>query len=152
MSLRIERASINGGESRCLVAELWAEVDRLYENDVPSRSELSGMQDPRAVFVIARLQGDAVGCGAIRPLTEVIAEVKRVYVQPHARGTGVARAIMGVLEHLARETGFTGIWLETGLRQPAAIRLYESLGYTRIAGFGNYKDDPLSVCYARSLG
>ncbi|HEV8184586.1 MAG TPA: GNAT family N-acetyltransferase, partial [Chthoniobacterales bacterium] len=78
-------------------------------------------------------------------------EVKRVYVAPHARRTGVARAIMNVLEQLARETGFTGIWLETGLRQPAAIRLYESLGYTRIAGFGDYKDDPLSVCYGKQL-
>jgi len=151
LSLRIERASVNVEESRCLVAELWAEVDRLYENAVPSRSELSGMEDPRASFVIARLHGEAVGCGAIRPLTEVISEVKRVYVQPHARRTGVARAIMDVLEQLARETGFTGIWLETGLRQPAAIRLYESLGYTRIAGFGDYKDDPLSVCYGKQL-
>lgn len=151
MSLRIERASVNAEESRCLVAELWAEVDRLYENHVPSRSELAGMNHPRAAFIIARLQGEPVGCGAIRPVTAAIAEVKRVYVQPPARRAGVAHALIYALEQLARDLGFSEIWLETGLRQPAAIRLYESLGYTRIAGFGDYKDDPLSVCYGLSL-
>lgn len=101
-----------------MVAELWAEVDRLYENAVPSRSELSGMEDPRASFVIARLHGEAVGCGAIRPLTEVISEVKRVYVEPHARRTGVARAIMNALEQLARETGFSEIWWRSACARP----------------------------------
>jgi len=74
-----------------------------------------------------------------------------MFVRREARRAGVARAIMHALEKIAREHGFSEIWLETGLRQAGAIRLYESLGYRRIAGFGDYKDDPLSVCYGKRL-
>ena len=74
-----------------------------------------------------------------------------MYVRPAARRTGVARAIMEALEQLARKAGFTEVWLETGLGQPAALRLYESLGYKRIAAFGDYRDDPVSICFGKSL-
>jgi putative acetyltransferase len=58
---------------------------------------------------------------------------------------------MCALEEIARGPGFSEIWLETALRQPGAIRWYESLGYTRIAAFGGYRDDPLSICFGKSL-
>ncbi len=147
----IERDAADSADARRLFTGLWAELDGLYGNEAPSRVELTGMDVPRAVFVVARESGEAIGCGAIRPFATEIAEVKRLYVSPANRGRGVAREIMDALEQFARDNGFSEIWLETGLRQPAAIRLYESLGYTRIAGFGDYKDDPLSVCYGLSL-
>lgn len=136
-------------ESRELIAELWRELDELYGNELASPAELPDATG--TIFVMARENHVAIGCGAIRPRTATIAEVKRVYVRQTSRGTGVARALMAELEQLARAAGFNEIWLETGLRQPAAIRLYESLGYTRIADFGDYKDDPLSVCYGKML-
>ncbi len=74
-----------------------------------------------------------------------------MYVQPAARRLGIARRLMEALEEIAREKGFREIWLETGLGQPAAIRLYENLGYTRIASFGDYAHDPVSVCYGKRL-
>ena len=131
--------------------EVCAEIDRLYGNEKPTGSDLSGMDDPRAAVVIARFDGQAVGCGALRPKSQLIAEVKRVYVRPEARGAGIARAIMGELEQLARAAGFNEIWLETGLPQTGALRLYESLGYTRIAGFGDYRDEPENVCLGKRL-
>ena len=149
--LTIEPAPVDAEESRPLIAELWAEIDQLYGNEVPTAPDLSGMRQTGAVFVLAREDGQAIGCAALRPLSRDVAEVKRMYVQPHARRAGVARAIMNALDQLAREAGFSEIWLETGLRQPAAIALYESLGYTRIAGFGDYKDEPTSVCYGKRL-
>ena len=149
--VRIERADANAPESRQLIAELWVEIDQLYGNEIATAAELPREQTARAIFVIARRGDAAVGCGALRPRTATIAEAKRVYVRPSSRGHGIARAIMHELEQLARDAGFNEIWLETGLRQPAAIRLYESLGYTRIAAFGDYKDDPLSVCYGKRL-
>lgn len=150
-SIRVERADVGLAESQRLFAELWAEVDEIYGNDAPSGPELPGMNVPSAVFVLARDGDETVGCGAIRPFTETVAEVKRIYVVPQRRGQQIARLIMQALEQFARENGFSETWLETGLRQPAAIRLYENLGYMRIAGFGDYKDDPLSVCYAKRL-
>ncbi|MBA3882878.1 MAG: GNAT family N-acetyltransferase [Chthoniobacterales bacterium] len=152
MRLTIERGAVDSADGRRLFAELWAEVDRIYGNEDPSGKELTGMEVPRALFVMARQRGETIGCGAIRPWSDQVAEVKRLYVSPAHRGRGVARQIMQALEQFARETRFSEIWLETGLRQHAAIRLYESLGYRRIAGFGDYKDDPLSVCYGRLLG
>ena len=151
MSLTIERAAADSLDAQRLFNELWAEVDRLYGNEAPSGGQLAGVDEPRAAFVIARDGEAAIGCGAIRPLHNDVAEVKRMYVVPSARGRGIGRQILGALEQIAREHGFSGLWLETGLRQPAAIRLYENLGYTRIAGFGDYKDDPLSVCYGKQL-
>lgn len=151
LSIKIEPVSIQAKESERLLAELWREIDELYGNDAPSTWRLRGMEQSGAAFVIARQDETAVGCAALRPLTSSIAEVKRMFVRREARRAGVARAIMHALEQIAREKGFSEIWLETGLRQPAAIRLYESLGYTRIAGFGDYRDDPLSVCYGKTL-
>jgi GNAT superfamily N-acetyltransferase len=149
MNLTIERADVASAESRKLIAELWKELDELYGNELASTAELPDATG--TIFVIARNNDIAIGCGAIRPRSAAIAEVKRVFVRQTSRGTGIARAIMHELEQLARAAGFNEIWLETGLRQTAAIRLYESLGYTRIADFGDYKDDPLSVCYGKRL-
>ena len=149
MALTVERADVDSAESRELLRELWRELDELYGNEIGTAAEFPNPAG--IIFVIARLDDVAIGCGAIRPRSATIAEVKRVYVRQTSRGTGVARAIMHELDQLARAAGFNEIWLETGLRQPAAIRLYESLGYTRIADFGDYKDDPLSVCYGKML-
>ncbi len=91
-------------ESLRLIEQLWSELGALYP-------EVSGPPFPprdifgeRAVFVVASLGGVAVGCGAVRPLPDgdpAIAEIKRMYVAPHARGRGVARAILAKLEELA---------------------------------------------------
>jgi ribosomal protein S18 acetylase RimI-like enzyme len=55
------------------------------------------------------------------------------------------------LERLARECGYTTVRLETGLQQPNAIRFYETSGYQRIEPFGRHRDDPLSVCFEKTL-
>ena len=134
-----------------LMREMWADLDALYGNTASTPHELTGMEDPRSAFVIAREADVAVGCAALRPLSDEIAEVKRMYVRPEMRRKGVARQLMFVLEQLATDGGFREIWLETGLPQVAAIRLYEQLGYTTITPYGEYKDEPDSVCYAKVL-
>ena len=109
----------------------------------------------RSAFVIARLGGDAVGCGALRPYgveEPHIAEIKRMYVRPAVRGRGVSRSILAKLEALAREFGYSVIRLETGLLQPEAIHLYVKAGYTRIARYGIYKDNTMSACFEKKLG
>lgn len=80
------------------------------------------------------------------------AEIKRMYTAPEARGRGVARAVLTELENSARAAGKLRMILETGLKQPEAIGLYESRGYTRIPNFGYYKDEPDAVCYGFGLG
>ncbi len=74
-----------------------------------------------------------------------------MYVEPHLRRRGISRAILTELERLARECGYSVARLETGVRQPNAIRLYETSGYRRIEPFGRHRNDPLSVCFERAL-
>ncbi|OXM67703.1 GNAT family N-acetyltransferase [Amycolatopsis vastitatis] len=105
-----------------------------------------------AVFLVARdAAGTAVGCGGIRPLGPGSGEVKRMYVEPAARGTGVAAALLRALEDHARGLGITRLLLETGTGQPDAIRFYQREGYEPIEAFGPYRGEPLSRCFARDL-
>jgi putative acetyltransferase len=106
---------------------------------------------PPGVFAIARVDGEGVGCGAIRPLDGTVGEVKRVFVLPGCRRMGIARRIMALLEDKGLQNGFTMLRLETGTKQPEAIALYESLGYRRIPAFGEYVSDPYSICYEKDL-
>ena len=80
-----------------------------------------------------------------------IAEIKRMYVQPSARRLGIARAILMKLEQLASDCGYEIVRLETGTLQPAAIHLYQTLGYHEIDPYGRYAEDPLSICFEKTL-
>ncbi|MGH3317761.1 MAG: GNAT family N-acetyltransferase, partial [Nocardioidaceae bacterium] len=66
------------------------------------------------------------------------AEVKRMFVRAAVRGRGIARAVLGALEASARAEGVDWLVLETGDRQPEAVALYRSAGYTEVTRFGLY--------------
>jgi putative acetyltransferase len=142
-------------EAVALFQALWDEIEPLYiENAGPCQLLSADVAGPGAVLILAWQNGQAVGSGAIRPLEPGIAdiaEVKRVYVAPHARGQGIARRILVELEAQARRLGYVRVHLETGTLQPDAVRLYEQAGYERIPGFGKYIDDPRSVYFGKSL-
>ena len=104
------------------------------------------------LFLVAFEGDEAIGCGGLRPLDESHGEVKRMFVRPEHRGNGVSTAILRALETAARERDWQRLVLETGDRQPDAIRFYEREGYTRIPNFGYYVDSDLSLCYERVLG
>ncbi len=128
-----------------------AELDARYGNDDHEPGEAPTGENVH-VFLVARdAGGAAVGCGGLRMLEPGRAEIKRMYVEPTARGTGVATAILRALERRAHERGVTRLLLETGTAQPEAMRFYEREGYHRIDNFGPYAGAPLSVCYARDL-
>jgi putative acetyltransferase len=104
------------------------------------------------LFLVAlAADGTAIGCGALRRLGSATAEVKRMYVVPARRGSGVATALLRALEAAAVERGWTTLRLETGTAQPEAIRFYAREGYRDIPLFGAYTGSDLSVCYERTL-
>lgn len=92
-----------------------------------------------------------MGCGALRRIDETTIEVKRMYVVPEARGTGVAGALLDALHREAAAAGATRMVLETGPEQPEALALYCRAGYAQIPCFGAYADSPHSLCFARNL-
>jgi GNAT superfamily N-acetyltransferase len=108
---------------------------------------------PAGVFLVAWLDGEAVGCGALRALHGVpgVGEVKRMYTDPSARRNGVSRTVLERLEAIAQELGYRRLQLETGTPQPEAIALYTSSGWHAIEPYGHYKDAPTSRCFAKDL-
>ena len=103
------------------------------------------------IFLVARWDGVAVGCGAVKFVIGDYAEVKRMYVMPRWRGLGVAQALLGHLERLVHQNGFRVLRLETGIHQPEAIKLYEHMGFSRCAAFGEYIENGVNLCYQKRL-
>jgi len=95
--------------------------------------------------------GEAIACGALRRLDATTAEIKRMYVVPGQRGSGVATGVLRALESAAAERGWHTLRLETGTEQPDAQRFYHREGYREIPLFGNYVGSTLSVCFEREL-
>jgi GNAT superfamily N-acetyltransferase len=105
-----------------------------------------------AHFVVAAdADGTPLGCGGLRQLDEATGEVKRMYVVPERRGSGVAAAVLAALEAHARAQGWTQLRLETGTALPDAVAFYTKHGYRPIPGFGAYAGQPTSLCFAKPL-
>ncbi|GAA3303298.1 GNAT family N-acetyltransferase [Dactylosporangium vinaceum] len=149
--LIIEERAWDDPAGAALRAAQEAELDARYggeshePGDHPSAADVD-------VFLVATRAGAPVGCGALRRLDPSSAEIKRMYVVPAARGTGVAAAVLRALERRAVQLGWGTLRLETGTLQPDARRFYEREGYHRIPRFGVYVGSELSVCYERALG
>jgi GNAT superfamily N-acetyltransferase/SAM-dependent methyltransferase len=150
----IERADILSGEVLSLIEALNAELSGRYPEDGATHFRLdpSEVAPGHGAFLVARRAGRPVGCGAVRRVEAGIGEVKRMYVSPEARSGGVGRAVLTALESEARALGLVRLVLETGVRQPEAIALYERAGFSRVPAFDEYVNSPLSVCMAKDLG
>ena len=133
-----------------LVADLCAELGERYGRP-PSPFTTDEAAAPRAGLVVARLDGEPVGCGALRCIDTATVEIKRMYVAPTARRRGVARALLLALEGLAAQHGYTRVILETGDRQPEAMALYPVCGYGRTANYGRYVGRTDATCFEKLL-
>jgi putative acetyltransferase len=109
------------------------------------------MAQPDTTVFLAREDGAAVACGALRRHADGVGEVKRMYTLPSHQGRGIGGLILGEIETLARKEGFARLVLETGHRHPAAWRMYERAGFTRCGRVLDYPDSEYSVFYAKAL-
>ena len=124
----------------------------LYPAESNHLVDLSTLEKPSMSFFVARHDGAVVGCVALVEAGDGTAEIKRMFVDPQARGLRVASRLMDELETQARKRGLGAIQLETGIYQPEAIGLYRKYGYVEIAPFGSYQPDPLSLFMEKRLG
>ena len=150
----IRRSTLASPDAARLIAALNAELKATFPEPGATHFSLAGEQVAAGdgAFVIAYLDGLAVGCGAVRRLDEATAELKRMYVDPSVRSRGIGRALVEALEREARLLGVTRVVLETGTRLAPAIKLYEGMGYGRIPLFGEYLSSPdTSLCFGKSL-
>ena len=102
--------------------------------------------------VIASEDGRDLGHAALRPLAGGGYEVKKVFVEPVARGRGLSRILMKEIEDVAREKGETRIVLQTGEKQLEAIALYVAIGYERIGSYGPYAGLDDLIFFGKDLG
>jgi GNAT superfamily N-acetyltransferase len=140
----------NGEVATRLIHDLCSELSIRYGTP-PSPFSPDEALAPGTAFVVARVAGQPIGCGALRRIDETTAEVKRMYVAPDGRRRGIARRILHALEELAAGFSYRTIRLQTGLEQPEAISLYESSGYHRTAAYGYHIGDPRSLCFEKAI-
>jgi len=107
-------------------------------------------RDDVTLLVARDDDGSALGMVALVEGPEY-GELKRMYVHDRARGRGIGAALLEAVETLARRLGIRVLRLETGEPQVAAIALYSRAGYLRCPPFGDYVDDPTSVCMEKIL-
>jgi GNAT superfamily N-acetyltransferase len=112
------------------------------DGDAMPKAGQSELSPPTGAFLVGWIDGEPVCCGGVKRLDARICEIKRMYVVPSVRGTGVARLLLHVLEDKAREPGYEIARLDTGPRQGNAQGLYESEGYVAIEDFNG---NPVAV-------
>jgi len=135
-----------------LLEGLRLEYDRRYGVS----AELSAYSDadfgpPDGVFLVVEERGRTVAGGGIRRWDAGTAEVKRMWTAPAHRRRGHGRWVLRALERSARRRGYARVHLQSGTEQPEALALYEEEGYSRIASYGPYRDDPRCVCFEKRL-
>jgi GNAT superfamily N-acetyltransferase len=92
-----------------------------------------------------------VACGAIKEFDPETMEVKRMFTVESHRGKGLAKQVLTELENWALELGYSKCILETGLRLPDAVRMYQRNGYLQIPNYGQYVEMENSICFEKKL-
>jgi putative acetyltransferase len=149
--VRIARENPDQPDIRAFLAASDAYMATLYPAESNHLVDVATLQQDTVHFYVARHGALAIGCGAIVMADDHSAEIKRMWIDPKARGLKLGAALLAKLETAAREAGCTIMRLETGISQPEALALYRKAGFTEIAPFGSYKPDPLSLFMEKAV-
>ena len=161
--ISITEEPYDGPLAQAFVQQLLVDLNERYanldESDDPDDDDYLAevtpamVQAPHGTFLVAWVNGEPAGCGALKPLDSdpSIGEIKRMYTAETARRRGISRRILARLEEIAADRGYTRIQLETGTAQPEAMALYDAQGWYRVEPYGHYRDSPWSVCYGKDL-
>src|SRR5687767_6417740 len=147
----IIRTNSDNKDFIALVNLLDAELAELDGDEHAFYAQLNKTHNLKHV-ILAYENDKPIACGALREHSPTIMEVKRMYTLPENRGKGIATKILAELEKWASELSYQKCILETGKRQPDAIKLYEKNGYSRIPSYGKYLVMENSVCFEKEIG
>ncbi len=123
----------------------------LYPPESNHGIDLRALAASTVSLFVARRDGAALGCVAVKRGVDGEAEVKRLFVADGARGLRLGERLMAALEIHARDHAVRVLRLETGIHNHAALKLYRSLGYCDTGPFGSYRPDVLSVFMRKDL-
>ncbi|WP_067705393.1 GNAT family N-acetyltransferase [Erwinia sp. ErVv1] len=148
--ITVEKSDPFSLESHRLIEMLSVELAAVTGDDGKSNFTIDALNSDKALWVLAKnAHGDPIGCGAIRPLTQNVAELKRMYSDRSVPGVG--RALLTFLENSAKEMGYLELRLETRYINNRAVYFYEKNGYARIENYGPYIGREEAVCFAKAL-
>ena len=137
------------------VTALVAALDRylldLYPADTCHLLDIGELEASDVRFFVARKDGVPVGCAALRVDPTGYGEVKRMYVDPAARGHRIGDRLLARLEEQARDEGLTALLLESGIHQHEALALYRKVGFTDRGPYACYEDNGVSVFMEKPL-
>lgn len=153
MNLEIRSANPDEPGIRPLIEALDAYQLSLYPAESNHLDSLDELGKSNVLFLCACDGDTVVGCAAAKVVedAERYGEIKRMYVAPAYRGQGLSRRLLRELEGCLLDRDVQIARLETGIRQPEALALYERTGYRKRTPFGNYTDDPWSVFMEKNL-
>jgi putative acetyltransferase len=138
-------------EMRILVAELNETLLALTPPEFCFHMTVEQMAEPATTVFVARDDGVAVACGALKRHPHAVGEVKRMYTRSSHRGRRIGAEIVRHIESMARREGLRRLVLETGDRHPAAWTVYERAGFRRCGPVLDYPDSGYSVFYQKEL-
>lgn len=148
--IRIEPASPLDPEVTALIRASHALMDQMFPAESNHHLQPQDLAAPGIHFFAAKREGRTIGCAALA-LRDGYGEIKSMFVDPAARGSGAAPALMRMLEDTARAEKLPVIRLETGDTLTAARRLYATHGFTERGPYGDYPDDPRSIYMEKTL-
>lgn len=151
--MNIEPLNPKSTAAQALIAESDAYMAALYPAESNHMESSKALALPNVVFLGGYIEGELVACGAVKTLTDdgTYGEIKRLFVLESHRGKGLSKAIMQRLEAHLKNSGVRIVRLETGIKQPEALGLYNKLAYVERGPFGSYSRDPLSVFMEKRL-
>ena len=138
-------------DATALIDELESHLASRYPAESRHGYNVEKLIREGVVFFVARIGTTPVGCGGIQLYGRDYGELKRMYVRPAFRGRGLGRQMLEQLAAHAAAQGVALLWLETGIHQTEAVRLYEGFGFWRRPPFAPYREDPLSVFFEKRL-
>ncbi len=144
------KTNSDSSDFRSLVVALDADLQARYGEQQSFFSQFNKLDHIHHV-IVAYEHTQPIGCGAFKEYELGVAEIKRMYVKPEQRGKGIAAEILRSLELWAKDEGFKSCILETAIKQPEAIRLYEKCGYARIPNYGQYIGVEISLCMQKDI-
>ena len=136
--VEVRRVRGDDPEARALVAAMEAWVTENFGPTTPDRTSTvtsEEMAPPDGAFVILYEDGEPVAGGGLRRLENDVAEIKRMFVEPAARGRGHGRRVLSELEAVAVELGYRRLRLDTAQSMTTAIALYRGAGYRDIPDY-----------------
>lgn len=140
-AVRIASEPAGGADAQTCLRNYFTEIAERFEGGFdPALGMATGVDDmtpPKGLFLMARLDGKPVGCGALLVEPDGVAHLRRMWLAPEVRGIGLGRRLLDALEDEAAKLNLRTIRLETNKALTEAQGMYRRAGYREVAPFND---------------